>query len=478
MQFAESKGQDYWLAKPGRFWTWLIILLFLSMTILGQLPAVPAFLVLIFFAFKTYGRVGSISLSKRIFLFLILQYILFHGLKVAIFDGLEPLKADLAHTYAYYWIIAALLVGLLYVFFEVGEDIPRIFQKSVPVIVIISFCGLTADYLLTNSCRVSGLNNLVFFGPLILTTLAIMWMAVSNPKSQRTVFVSALMIAASVVASTAYAGTRGIFVAQFATFGVLFVYLIVTGKRSLAAAVAVGAVGGLASGYLIDVLSACNFSARTLKFVQSSVDAIGAAIGDVISSVQSASTSSAAHDEVVGAVQSTPPSNAAVDEVVSAVQSTPTSSDAVGEAISSVQSTPSLSAAIDSESSASQRVRLWQAALGAFAEAPIFGHGVSYEFQLTGPIQPHVHNIYLSWLVWGGVFSLLSGMAFLLSTVLYRLSELFRYDRFLMVCALPVFWGFAQVFDSFLILAYFFVLYMFYSFLAVYLIEAKTEAED
>ena len=222
----------------------------------------------------------------------------------------------------------------------------------------LGFGSLSVDYFVSDGCRVSGLNNQVFFAPLAMTTLAIMWMAIGDPRSQKTLAISATMIAASIIASTAFAETRGIFVAQMATFGVMFVFLFITGKRTLAVAVAVGAVGGFALGYLIDALSACDFTARTVKYTQS-------------------------------------PSEAIV-----------------------------------SDGGSGPRIRMWKAALGAIVEAPLFGHGVAYEFRLTGgPRHPHVHNIYLSWLVWGGVFSFLSGMAFLLSTMLYRLPDLFRYDR-------------------------------------------------
>lgn len=126
MIFQQKISLAAWLGLSRAGWSWLVFLLIVSLTILGQVPAIPAFIALILFAVGYSGRLGAVSSPKRLFLFLVLQYLIFHGLKVAVFDGLEPLKADLAQTYVYYWVIAVLLVGFLYVFFEVGKDIPGI----------------------------------------------------------------------------------------------------------------------------------------------------------------------------------------------------------------------------------------------------------------------------------------------------------------------------------------------------------------
>jgi hypothetical protein len=66
------------------------------------------------------------------------------------------------------------------------------------------------------------------------------------------------------------------------------------------------------------------------------------------------------------------------------------------------------------------RAVLWQVAYSAIFEKPFFGYGFSSETKLiaehlasSGHL--HFHNQYLSWLIWGGVISLLSGLALIFS---------------------------------------------------------------
>ena len=96
------------------------------------------------------------------------------------------------------------------------------------------------------------------------------------------------------------------------------------------------------------------------------------------------------------------------------------------------------------------RVNSYQRALDAAAERPFFGHGIASEpgFDLT--LHRHVHNIDLSWMIWGGVVSLISGIVFLLSASL----ALVRRRRTLGNCVLGLSVAgpflFSQLFDSFL----------------------------
>jgi O-antigen ligase len=57
--------------------------------------------------------------------------------------------------------------------------------------------------------------------------------------------------------------------------------------------------------------------------------------------------------------------------------------------------------------------RGWQAVQGA----PWLGYGIAFEKQLSEPYY-HLHNQYLTWTLWGGVFSLISGLMFILSASL------------------------------------------------------------
>jgi hypothetical protein len=96
------------------------------------------------------------------------------------------------------------------------------------------------------------------------------------------------------------------------------------------------------------------------------------------------------------------------------------------------------------------RVNSYQRALDAVAERPFFGHGIASEpgFDLT--LHRHVHNIYLSWMIWGGVVSLISGIVFLLSASLALLRRRRSLDRFVLGLSVAGPFLFSQLFDSFL----------------------------
>ena len=64
---------------------------------------------------------------------------------------------------------------------------------------------------------------------------------------------------------------------------------------------------------------------------------------------------------------------------------------------------------------------MYKASLIEILKAPIFGHGVAYEKIIINNIQSrhiHTHNMYLTWLLWGGLISLASGMLFMFAAAL------------------------------------------------------------
>ena len=91
------------------------------------------------------------------------------------------------------------------------------------------------------------------------------------------------------------------------------------------------------------------------------------------------------------------------------------------------------------------------------SKKPLFGYSIAYEPLLAAPMN-HMHNMYISWCLWGGVFSLLAGMIFLLSPTI----GLFLCDKKLSACVLglsiigPL--SVSMLFDSFLFWESFYLL--------------------
>lgn len=71
------------------------------------------------------------------------------------------------------------------------------------------------------------------------------------------------------------------------------------------------------------------------------------------------------------------------------------------------------------DSSLSSRASIFSVALETALERPWLGHGIWYEHFALDKAglgrHPHVHNQYLSWIIWGGLPALLSGIGFLVA---------------------------------------------------------------
>ena len=87
--------------------------------------------------------------------------------------------------------------------------------------------------------------------------------------------------------------------------------------------------------------------------------------------------------------------------------------------------------------SASARLALWNGALQGFGGRPWFGYGQSQEKSVINTVaqtrQPHAHNQYLSWLIWGGLPALISGLIFLAAPLLHT-----RTPASVLLCLLPL----------------------------------------
>jgi len=66
------------------------------------------------------------------------------------------------------------------------------------------------------------------------------------------------------------------------------------------------------------------------------------------------------------------------------------------------------------QNSISIRIDLAKQALALMAQNPWTGFGISAEKLIAAP-EYHIHNQYFSWMIWGGVISLISGTAYLVS---------------------------------------------------------------
>lgn len=100
--------------------------------------------------------------------------------------------------------------------------------------------------------------------------------------------------------------------------------------------------------------------------------------------------------------------------------------------------------------SAGLRLKMWGNAIEMIKEKPLAGHGVGQDVQAALGVHAHVHNMYLSWLVWGGIISLLSGLLFVLAPIWFFLKSIKRNPNVLITLSGSAIWLISMVFDSFL----------------------------
>lgn len=105
------------------------------------------------------------------------------------------------------------------------------------------------------------------------------------------------------------------------------------------------------------------------------------------------------------------------------------------------------------DSSTSLRLQLWVNSLNKLDNNILWGAGAFIEHYWVQEILPghfHSHNIYISWLVWGGIFTVTSGLIFIFAPVIVVLVR--RNLRMnIPVLLVALLWATSMLFDSFLI---------------------------
>ena len=102
------------------------------------------------------------------------------------------------------------------------------------------------------------------------------------------------------------------------------------------------------------------------------------------------------------------------------------------------------------ERSMNLRLEMWQRSLSLLEGNYASGLGAHYEAKVSPGKHPHVHNMYLSWLIWGGFISLISGLVFLVAPIIALKAGHMPFHKICLLIALPMIWMVSLLFDSFL----------------------------
>lgn len=327
------------------------------------------------------------------------QYALLMILNFWLYEPLEGERTSVQDKLVLYGGAVAVLV-LVLMRLRLSIDLGSIWRIVAPAVLGTAILLLAWHYASSPECRVGLLTKDLMIPPLWLGVFTIGlfhgWARLTPAER----WLRHLLVAGAFVAMTAFLGSRGGFLAL--CLSVPAAALLLGAGRTIGQRVRVVATLGVASalglvlGLALDLRADCGFAQRVAAIAETitNVDAV-----EITETVWSDRLEQAAPTEEgpAPAESATPPSGTAEP--------------------APAESTPPPAVTADAGLIAGVYIRplLWRAGLEAIGRAPLLGYGYSNEKFLTPGDFPHFHQQYISWLIWGGVVVLASGMVLLLA---------------------------------------------------------------
>ena len=344
------------------------------------------------------------------FILLCIQYPLINILLVSLASVEGEIKPNDAAGFEM-WVTSIACIVVSTVFFTTGRNSQIFVTYFVPVGVVLAFTVAAFQYFGSGLCRVELYNPNVFAAPLFATAFAIIHLIYFSEHQKSGDALSYFLIFMSLILSSVFAGTRSIFIAMVVVIFFLVLVHFVQNRWKTAVKLVSTCIMALIASLIIESYTGCNFFLR---------------LGNVLGFIQNSST-------------------AVYFDGLEGIQDVATG-----------------------ESSMSLRLEMWQRALSLLEGNYAFGLGAHYEAEVIPGKHPHVHNMYLSWMIWGGVISLISGLVFLVAPIIALTTVHMPFQNVSLLIALPMIWMVSMLFDSFLFWKhhyYFFILIstLFYS---------------
>lgn len=344
------------------------------------------------------------------FMLLCIQYPLINILLVSLVNIEGEIKSNDAAGFEM-WVISIACIVVSTVFFTTGRNSQIFVTYFVPVGVALAFTVAAFQYFGSGLCRVALYNANVFAAPLFASAFAVIRLICISEQQKSVDRLSYFLIFMSLILSSVFAGARSIYIAIVVVIFFLALVLFVQNRWKTAVKLSLTFIMALIASLIIESYTECNFFLR---------------IGNVLGFLKNSST-------------------AVYIDGLEGIQDVATN-----------------------ESSMSLRLEMWQRALSLLEGNYTFGLGAHYEAEVSPGKHPHVHNMYLSWVIWGGVISLISGLVFLVAPIIALKAAHFPFQNISLLIALPMIWMVSMLFDSFLFWKhhyYFFILVstLFYS---------------
>ena len=389
--------------------------------------------------------------QNKIFILLLVQYPLIVSLRIF----LTPEHDYEIITYpAEYqmWIYCILGVLVTTVFFGKVRNLQEatIFLSGS---LFITFVVAAYHFHILDDPKVKLFNANVFQAPLFATMIGIILFAIIKKDTAWIGAKTTSIFAPLLILSIAYAGTRGIFIGQIATLTLgIFVFLFLK-IYQVAMGLFASLVLGVAVGLFVDADAGGSFVGRldviVLLAQNNALNLVLAtfAVGGFILVTKYAlkKINFRHRKHVFFLIFSLLIGSALAFEIVS-------NSDA-NNSFTTFQSNLSNNIALAETSDGNTSIRLQMLQKGLIElEGHLFtGRGVYMEPYIAREVlggHKHLHNNYVSWLIWGGIFVLISGLIWLISPVIL-ISQQGGLNNTVFPLMIASLWSVSLLFDSF-----------------------------
>ena len=418
---------------------------------MAVVPIVTKSMVLepIFFFVALYFIISKdklVTLKKNLaFLLLMLQYPLWNMVRIYLTP--EHNYEILTKTAEYeIWIYSALAIIFLTVFFD-DKQTASFAKIILPLSVLGTFSLYAYHFFVLGDPKGRLFNATVFEAPLCSTTFALIFLGFYFKKSETPKLYVFLPVTLVIIMSIYFSGTRGIFLAQVGSVsaGILLYgfFKLRQWSKGLLAAISLG----LACGIVLDVQNSGQFSKRLDVIYKLIVHTFTTAHSSSKMEIQKfGETSDLKKIEFLYLTKApTEP------EIIYLASTEPDQSNSDPENLKTTNSF--IKVAEKEDFNTSLRLQFWVNSLNKLENNLLWGAGAFIEPYWVQEILPghlHSHNMYISWLVWGGIFTLTSGLIFIFAPVIVVLVRP-NLRTNIAVLLVALLWAASMLFDSFLV---------------------------
>jgi hypothetical protein len=424
----------------------------------------PIFFSLLLYFIVTPERWKIIG-DHKVFLILMVQYPLWNMLRIFLTPQHEYEIVSSPATYEM-WVYTLLAIVFATVFFA-RSGVAKYARVFIPISLICTFGVASYHYHFLDIHKVRLWNANVFEASLFTTSLAFILYGLTQKKHVKKDYYAVLTVVPTLIISIAYAGTRGIALAQATTLLIAFATCAFKKNYLEALSLAAGTTLGVGLGLWIDASVGESFLTR-LQVIWSVISEYGylisAALGATALFIGAAYFAfrtlrgyalgllALAIVAVGFTYQPESLSKYDLSQAIGHEQTSVTDTrDAPGVVAGALISNAiKISNGVDI--SAAYRFQFLSLGLGALEGRLLLGLGAYMEPHIVhflSSYHMHLHNNYLSWLVWGGLFTLLSGCIWLSAPMIASPVKLGTYQNFA-APMLALLWAVSLLFDSFL----------------------------